>query len=48
MAVTGEIIDGKWKPAIIFCLSGELRRPSELQRSIPQASRRVLNAWGLQ
>ncbi len=42
-AVTLEIIGGKWKPALIYCLSQGLRRPSELQRMVPQASRRVLN-----
>ncbi len=42
-AVTLEIIGGKWKPALIFSINSGKRRPSELQRMVPDASRRVLN-----
>ena len=43
MEVTVEVIDGKWKPCVINHLSTGKKRPSEIQRYIPAASRRALN-----
>jgi len=43
MEVTIEVIGGKWKPCVINHLSTGKKRPSELQRYIPVASRRALN-----
>ena len=37
-----EVMGGKWKPYIIYELLDGSRRPSELVRSIPEASERVL------
>lgn len=33
---------GKWKPYLINCMNRGVRRPSEFQRIIPGATRRVL------
>ena len=43
MDVTMEIIGGKWKPCLINKIHAGLIRPSDLQRAMPQASRRALN-----
>lgn len=43
MAVMMEIIGGKWKTYLIFLISQGVRRPSDLQRAVPSATRRVLN-----
>ena len=37
-----EVMGGKWKPYIIYELLDGPRRPSELQRRMPEASERVL------
>jgi DNA-binding HxlR family transcriptional regulator len=42
-SVMMEIIGGKWKSYLVFLISQGVRRPSDLQRTIPTASRRVLN-----
>jgi DNA-binding HxlR family transcriptional regulator len=42
-SVMMEIIGGKWKSYLVFLISQGVRRPSDLQRAIPTASRRVLN-----
>ncbi|SEW45947.1 transcriptional regulator, HxlR family [Chitinophaga sp. YR573] len=42
MAMIMEIIGGKWKPCLIHNISRGLKRPSELQRLNPKATRRVL------
>ncbi|WP_299183130.1 helix-turn-helix domain-containing protein [uncultured Chryseobacterium sp.] len=39
----GEILYGKWKMRLIWFINEGHQRPSELQRKIPDASRRVLN-----
>jgi DNA-binding HxlR family transcriptional regulator len=39
----GEVLYGKWKIRLLWFISEGHRRPSELQRKIPDASRRVLN-----
>lgn len=39
----GEVIYGKWKIRLLWFINQGHKRPSELQRKIPDASRRVLN-----
>jgi len=39
----GEILYGKWKMRLLWFIDQGFQRPSELQRKIPGASRRVLN-----
>ncbi len=38
-----EVLNGKWKIALLYYISEGIKRPGALQRSIPEASRRVLN-----
>jgi DNA-binding HxlR family transcriptional regulator len=38
-----EVLYGKWKIHLIYFISQGLKRPSDLQRKIPRATRRVLN-----
>ncbi|EHQ26113.1 winged helix-turn-helix transcriptional regulator [Mucilaginibacter paludis] len=38
-----EVIGGKWKANLLANISKGLKRPSELHRSIPRASARMLN-----
>ncbi|MEF9477356.1 winged helix-turn-helix transcriptional regulator [Chryseobacterium sp. RRHN12] len=39
----GEVLYGKWKIRLLWFIYQGHKRPSELQRKIPDASRRVLN-----
>ncbi|MEC7263007.1 MAG: helix-turn-helix domain-containing protein [Bacteroidota bacterium] len=39
----GEVLYGKWKIRLLWFINAGHKRPSELQRKIPDASRRVLN-----
>lgn len=39
----GEVLYGKWKIRLLWFIHEGFQRPSELQRKIPGASRRVLN-----
>lgn len=39
----GEVLYGKWKVRLLWFIHEGHRRPSELQRKIPDATRRVLN-----
>jgi len=39
----GEVLYGKWKIRLLWFIAEGHQRPSELQRKIPDASRRVLN-----
>jgi DNA-binding HxlR family transcriptional regulator len=39
----GEVLYGKWKMRLLWFINEGYQRPSELQRKIPDASRRVLN-----
>lgn len=39
----GEVLFGKWKMRLLWFINEGHKRPSELQRKIPGASRRVLN-----
>lgn len=43
VAATMDIIGGKWKPCLIFNIMNGNRRPSQLQRLNPLATRKVLN-----
>ena len=39
----GEVLYGKWKIRLLWFINEGFQRPSELQRKIPDASRRILN-----
>ena len=39
----GEVLYGKWKIRLLWFINEGFQRPSQLQRQIPDASRRVLN-----
>jgi DNA-binding HxlR family transcriptional regulator len=39
----GEVLYGKWKIRLLWFINEGYKRPSQLQRKIPDASRRVLN-----
>ena len=39
----GEVLYGKWKMRLLWFINEGYMRPSQLQRKIPDASRRVLN-----
>jgi len=39
-----QIIGGKWKPVILYCLRSDKRRFGELSARIPDISRKVLTA----
>ena len=39
----GEVLYGKWKIRLLWFIDQGHQRPSQLQRKIPDASRRVLN-----
>ena len=39
----GEVLYGKWKIRLLWFINEGYQRPSELQRKIPEASRRVLH-----
>jgi DNA-binding HxlR family transcriptional regulator len=39
----GEVLYGKWKIRLLWFIHQGHKRPSELQRKIPDAARRVLN-----
>lgn len=43
MAVMMEIIGGKWKSYLVYLISKGVRRPSELQKAVKTANRRVLD-----
>lgn len=42
--MAGEVLYGKWKIRLLWFIDQGHKRPSELHRKIPDASRRVLNA----
>ena len=37
-----DVIGGKWKPMILYCLMGGKKRFGELQRLLPEATQKVL------
>lgn len=39
---TVDVIEGKWKPIILFALKGRPRRFGELRREVPEAAQKVL------
>ena len=39
-----KVLHGRWKIALLLRISNGVNRPGELARSIPQATRRVLDA----
>ncbi|OQP47993.1 winged helix-turn-helix transcriptional regulator [Niastella populi] len=41
--LTKEVLNGKWKPALLHAISIDIKRPSELVRVLPGSTRRVLN-----
>jgi len=41
--LTKEVLNGKWKANLIYAISEHIKRPSELQRAMPGATKRVLN-----
>jgi len=41
--LTKEVLNGKWKPALLNAISMGIKRPSEMLRLLPVATRRVLN-----
>lgn len=43
LAMTREILGGKWKPNLLLAISLGINRPSQLHREIPQSTKRVLN-----
>ncbi|ASZ11218.1 helix-turn-helix transcriptional regulator [Chitinophaga pendula] len=43
VTTTMNVLKGKWKPCLLESIHAGIRRPSELLRSIPEATLRVLN-----
>lgn len=43
LTLTRDVLGGKWKPNLLFAISEGINRPSELQRALPDATKRVLN-----
>ncbi len=41
--LTREVLNGKWKPALLNAINMGLKRPSEISKIFPDATRRVLN-----
>ena len=41
--LTKEVLNGKWKPALLHAISMDVKRPSDILRLLPGATRRVLN-----
>jgi DNA-binding HxlR family transcriptional regulator len=41
--LTREVLNGKWKPLLLKAISWDVKRPSEMLRLFPDATRRVLN-----
>jgi DNA-binding HxlR family transcriptional regulator len=41
--LTKEVLNGKWKANLIFAISMNIKRPSDIQRALPGATKRVLN-----
>lgn len=39
-----KVLQGRWKIALLLRIDGGISRPGEISRSIPQATRRVLDA----
>jgi DNA-binding HxlR family transcriptional regulator len=41
--LTKEVLNGKWKANLLYAISVDVKRPSELLRLLPGAAKRVLN-----
>jgi DNA-binding HxlR family transcriptional regulator len=41
--LTKEVLNGKWKPALLHAISMDIKRPSEMLRVLSGVTRRVLN-----
>jgi DNA-binding HxlR family transcriptional regulator len=41
--LTREVLNGKWKPNLLFAIAEGIKRPSQMQRAMPGATKRVLN-----
>jgi DNA-binding HxlR family transcriptional regulator len=41
--LTKEVLNGKWKANLIYAISENIKRPSDLHRALPEATKRVLN-----
>lgn len=41
--LTREVLNGKWKPALLHAISIDIKRPSEILRILSGVTRRVLN-----
>jgi len=40
--LTREVLNGKWKASLIYAIYEQIKRPSELQKAMPGATKRVL------
>ena len=38
------VMNGKWKISLIWCIHSGYKRPNEIHKAIPEASRRVLDS----
>lgn len=38
-----EVLSGKWKIGLIWCIYGGIKRPGELHRKFPKVSRRLID-----
>ncbi|MFY0255546.1 winged helix-turn-helix transcriptional regulator [Chitinophaga sp. 30R24] len=43
LTLTKEVLNGKWKANLIYAISQSIKRPSDILRAIPDATKRVLN-----
>jgi DNA-binding HxlR family transcriptional regulator len=43
LRLTKEVLNGKWKPALLKAISRDIKRPSEILKLLPGATLRVLN-----
>lgn len=41
--LTKEVLNGKWKANLLYAISVDIKRPSQIQRMLPGAAKRVLN-----
>lgn len=41
--LTREVLNGKWKPNIMYAIAEGIKRPSDIQRALPDSTKRVLN-----
>lgn len=41
--LTKEVLYGKWKASLLYAISMDIKRPSDILRAMPDATKRVLN-----